>query len=67
MYKYNIWYLYQSTQQFHNKQINTISLVLIYLCGSIATCFDPVGSSSGNHHMNMPLIIGLFANMDPDQ
>jgi hypothetical protein len=37
------------------------------LCRSSATYFDPVGSSSDNHYMNMPHFIELFTYMDPDQ
>jgi hypothetical protein len=61
MYKYNIWYLYCISQ--HNNSILNTTVGYIYLCGSTATCFDPVGSSSGNHYMNMSLVIGLFTDM----
>jgi hypothetical protein len=43
------------------------SISIRLLCGSTATCFDSVGSSSGNHYINMSLAIGLFTDMDPDR
>jgi hypothetical protein len=58
--------MYQSIQQFNNKQINITVLPFRFLRGNIATCFDPAGSSSDNHYMNMSLI-GLLTDMDPDQ
>jgi hypothetical protein len=52
----------------------SINTTVLYYCigvrvlyGSINICFDPVGSSSGNHYMNMSSVIGLFAERDPDQ
>jgi hypothetical protein len=57
--------MYPSKQQFYSKHINIIRIRLF--CGSIATCFDPAGSSSGNHYMNMPFAIELFTDMDPDR
>jgi hypothetical protein len=36
-------------------------------CISIATCFDPAGSSSGTHYINMLRVIGFFVSMDPYQ
>jgi hypothetical protein len=50
----------------HTASHNCISSIHT-LCGSIAACFDPVKSSSGNHYMNMSLVIGLFIDMDPVQ
>jgi hypothetical protein len=57
-----VLFTYQSTQQFYDKQIN-ISISL--LCVSIVTCFDPVGSSSGNLYMSKSRVIGLITDMDP--
>jgi hypothetical protein len=45
--------MYLSTQQFYD-----ISIRL--LCGSIATCFDPVGSTSDKYYMNISFVFGLF-------
>jgi hypothetical protein len=50
---------------YRDRQYHCVSVRL--LCGRIDTCFDPAGSSSGNHYMNMSLVIGLFTNMDPDR
>jgi hypothetical protein len=60
--------MYQSTQRFCNKHISiTLLAFVFFLCGSIATCFDPAGPSSDNHYVNMSLVIRLFTDIDPDR
>jgi hypothetical protein len=59
--------MYQSTQQFYNKQTSPGCISTRLLCGNIATCFESAGSSSDNRYINMSLVIGLFTDVDPDQ
>jgi hypothetical protein len=53
--------LYSSCIRQHKNSIINKSISFYLLCGSIATCFDPAGSSSsGNLYMNMSMLWGCL-------
>jgi preprotein translocase subunit SecF len=53
-----VFLMYQSTQQFYTTQINTNVLVSVY-------CVEVLQHvATRSHNMNIPLVIGLFTDMD---